>query len=123
MGPGPCLIQHMYCAFVCPSPFAVCLFTLLSAAVRCSVCSKRWALCRVATHGQNDNCMQFKGRLAHCPRCNHVTHQDQQVAIRLSLHNAVLEYGVASGERPAYLKPEDKAAWQWQVSEVKAGRY
>ncbi len=33
-----------------------------------------------------------------------------------------LEY-VTTGERPAYLRPEDKAAWQWQVSEVKAGRY
>ncbi len=94
---------------------------LTTAAVRCSVfCSKRCALCRVATHGQNDNCVQFKGRLTHCPRCGHVTHRNQQVAI--SIHNAVLEYGVASGERPAYLKPEDSAAWQWQVSEVRAGR-
>jgi hypothetical protein len=54
---------------------------------------------------------------AHCPRCGHTAHRDQ-----ISIHNAVLEY-VATGERPAYLKPEDKAAWQWRVSEVKAGRY
>ncbi len=40
----------------------------------------------------------------------------------MSIHNAVLEY-VATGERPAYLRAEDSAAWQWQVSEVKAGRY
>jgi hypothetical protein len=76
--------------------------------------------CAELRHGQNDNCVQFKGRLAHCPRYGHGTHRNQQVAI--SIHDAVLEYGIASGERPAYLKPEDKAAWQWQVSEVRAGR-
>ena len=90
-----------------------------------TVYSKQCALCRVTTRthghvGQNDDYVQFKGRLAHCPRCGHTAHRDQQAAI--SIHNAVVEY-VATGERPAYLRPEDSAAWQWQVSEVKAGRY
>jgi len=46
--------------------------------------------------------------VTHCPRCGHTAHRDQQAAISIHWHNAVLEY-VTTGER--------------QASKVKAGRH
>ena len=85
-----------------------------------SVCSKRCALCQVTTHGQADGYVKLQGRQATCPRCGHTTNRDRQAAI--SIRAAARQF-IATGERPAYLRPEDDSAWQWQISEVQAGRY
>jgi transposase len=86
----------------------------------CSACSKRCALCQVTTHGHDDDYVQFHGRLATCRRCGHTAERDTQAAASIFAGAREL---VATGERPAYLCPEDTDAWQWRVSEVKAGRY